>query len=472
MDEKFKSNLGLILSVLGMAIGAGNIWRFPRLVGQYGGWFIILYIFFMVIWAVPLLMAEFSLGRHFQKGVVGAFVQAGGRPVAWMGAFVVVCSSAILFYYSVVTGWALKFFILTATSDIHSLQFDQYWYHFIHSGTTPVFYHFLSIGIVGLIILKGVVKGIEKVNLVILPFLFLLLIISAIFANTLPDASRGIGYLTDLSPTKLKDITIWMQALSQAAWSTGAGWGLVLTYAIYMKKEHNILKNSFYTIIGDGAGAILAALIVIPTMFALLPPDQALTELGKGNQGLSFIVLPGLFKNLSFGQFITPVFFLALFLAAISSMISMFEMLTRIFIDYGLPRKKATIVTMVLNFIFGIPSAMSMAFFNNQDWVWGLGLIIGGLFIGSIILKWGIPEFLQEVQISSKWEPYFRFVFQFLIPVFVVIMLAFWLYQSITFESTQWYNPFGTYTIGTTLVQWLIVLAILKYLNRRIGEIR
>ncbi|GAB4170269.1 MAG: sodium-dependent transporter [Calditrichia bacterium] len=468
-QEKFSSNFGLLMSILGMAIGAGNIWRFPRLAGEYGGWFIVLYFVFMIIWAVPLLSAEFALGRKFQSGVIRTFIKAGGKQFAWLGAFVVFCSSAILFYYSVVTGWALKYFTLSLSTSLDKVDFNQFWITYSTSKTGPVLFHLIVVVFVGLIVIRGINKGIEKANNIILPFLFLLLIIAVFFANRLPGSSKGISYLFSFDLDSLKNIKLWIQALSQAAWSTGAGWGLVLSYAIYMSQKQKIIKTSFLTVLGDGLGASLAALIIIPTLFAILPGETAaLQKLNEGNQGLSFIVLPSLFQKIPMGELLTPVFFLALFLAAISSMISLFEMLTRIFIDMKLSRRTAVIAVILLNSFLGIPSALSHTFFNNQDWVWGLGLLIGGFVFSILVLKWGIHNFIEETGIPRRYILIIQSIFKWIIPLLFSIMMGFWIYEAIQSNPGTWFNPFLTFGIGTCIFQWGIVLIAFKILNQKI----
>lgn len=471
MEERFGSRLGFILAVLGMAIGAGNIWRFPRLVGSYGGWFVVLYFIFMIIWAIPLLLAEFSLGRRFRKGVLGTFIAVGGEGSAWTGAFVLFCSSAILFYYSVVTGWALRYFFLSVSQNILTINFAENWNHFIESRYEPLFFHVLAIVLVAIVIMKGIRAGIEKFNLYLLPLLFILLIGTTAFSLSLEGAWKGVHYIFSFPAEQFHDPQMWMQALSQAAWSTGAGWGLILTYSNYMKEQENIVQNSLYTIIGDGMGSMLAALTIIPTLFAVLPSsDVAMEMLASGNQGLTFISLPSLFQTMTAGRWIAPVFFLILSLATISSMISMFEMLTKTLMDAGMSRKTATWSVAGVNLIFGIPSAISLGFFNNQDWVWGLGLMISGYFFGRLVLRWGIDSYLAEAGIPPAFKRLFVFFFRYLLPLFIVGILGFWFIQGYQSQPDSWYHPLKPFSVGTVIVQWSLVLLALRLFNKKLAQ--
>ena len=227
------TKIGFIMAALGMAIGTGNLWRFPRVVTKYGGGaFIFAWIIFLFIWALPLLMIEFSIGNKFKKGLIGSFKEGMGEKYSWMGAFVGLVSTAILFYYSVVTGWCIKYFF-TSVFDFNSLikGAEKYWETFT-SGPQPVFFNSISLLLGGFVILMGVSGGIEKVNKILIPMLFIILILGAIRAVTLPGSARGLEYLFSADFSRLKDFDVWINALSQSAWSTGAGWGLILTYSV------------------------------------------------------------------------------------------------------------------------------------------------------------------------------------------------------------------------------------------------
>jgi len=142
--DQFNSRFGLIAAALGMAIGAGNIWRFPRLAGQYGGSFLIPWIIFLFLWSIPLLIVEFSIGKNIRLGVVGSIKKIAGKNYTWMGIFISVCTTAILFYYSVVTGWSMKFFLLSLSGDLLKLDYDVYWMQYTSSVYQPLFFHVIS----------------------------------------------------------------------------------------------------------------------------------------------------------------------------------------------------------------------------------------------------------------------------------------------------------------------------------------
>jgi NSS family neurotransmitter:Na+ symporter len=453
-----------------MAIGAGNIWRFPRLAGKYGGAFLIAWLIFLILWSIPLLMVEFSLGKSTRRGPIGAFGLFLGKKFTWMGAFVTICTMAIMFYYSVVCGWALKYFFSAITGNLIDINHDKFWYDFTRSTSQPVIFHLIALILASIVIYKGIQKGIERANKILLPSLLILLILGAIRAITLPSAAQGLNYLFGVKFELFASYEMWLEALSQSAWSTGAGWGLVLTYSVYMREKEDVTLNAFITGFGNNSASLLAGLAIIPTIFSLTPSFQDATNaLNAGNQGLTFIVIPQLFEQLPGSKIFTSIFFIALFFAAISSLISMLELSTRTFIDFGMTRRKALPMVTLLTAILGLPSAISIDFFNNQDWVWGLGLIISGAFFTFAVIKNNVEKF-RQIYLNipqndlyvGKW---FDWLMKYLIPVEAVIMLSWWFYQSVTWDPQSWWKPISIYSLGTCLIQWGILIIFLIIFN-------
>ncbi len=464
-SDFFSSRWALILAALGMAVGTGNIWRFPRIVAQNGGGsFLIPWIIFLFLWSIPLLIIEFSLGKETRFGTVGAFGKFLGRKFTWMGAFVGFCTMAIMFYYSVVMGWCVKFFVASLSGDSGLAQSEQYWNSFT-SGYQPVFFHFIAMALGSFVIYKGVVAGIEKANKILIPTLFLLLILAAVRALTLPGAMAGLDYLFKPDLDLLLNHKTWLEALTQSAWSTGAGWGLILTYAVYMKKKEDVVLNSFIAGLGNNSASLLAAMVILPTIFAILPYEEAMQAVGAGNQGLTFIWIPQLFGQMPFGSFFMTIFFLALTAAALSSLIAMIELSTRIFMDAGLQRPKAILFVGSCGFLLGLPSAFSLDTLNNQDWVWGLGLILSGMFVAFAAIKYGVDKFRTGLVNSEGNDivagTWFNVIVKFLIPIEFLVLLGWWFWKTIAGDPEGWWMPFKTYSLGTVLLQWFIALAVL-----------
>lgn len=471
VKDIFTSRFGLVAATIGMAIGAGNIWRFPRLAGQYGGSFLIPWLIFLFLWSIPLLIVEFSIGKKSGKGTIGAFRIALGNKFSWMGWFVGFCTTAILFYYSVVCGWALKYFLISVDGTILRINHSAYWTAYASSVWQPILLHVFSVGLGGLVIYRGIVHGVEKFSKIVVPLLFVLLVTAAIKALSLEGSETGLSYFFRIRAADLVNYRIWLEGLSQSAWSTGAGWGLLLTYAVYARSREQIVGNSFMAGIGNNLASIIAGLAVIPTVFALSSStDQARQALASGNQGLAFIAIPQLFTKMPGGQLFAAIFFLALFFAAISSLISMIELTTRLFMDFGFKRRPAVMLVTLIAALLGIPSASSPAFFNNQDWVWGLGLMLSGFFFTFAVIRIGtgifIDEWLKPARFVRASKVVFGLLFYVLLPLEFALMLGWWFIQSVQWSPDSWWNPWDTYSIATTLLQWAAVIVTGLVFNR------
>ena len=471
-DEQFATRWGILLAALGMAVGTGNIWRFPRVAAANGGGaFLIAWLVFIVAWSAPLVMAEFALGKHTRRGPAGAIGHLIGARHTWLGGFVGLCTCFIMFYYSVVTGWCMKYFVATLTGGLHGADAQGYWERFTAAGAEPVVYHFLAMAIGCWIISRGVVKGIERTNRIMVPVLFALLVVAALRALMLPGAVKGLGFLFTPEWGQLLSHKVWIEALSQSAWSVGAGWGLVMTYGVYLKKKDDFVLTSYTTTFGDYSASLLAGIAVMCTVFAVLPEVDARAALGAGNEGLTFTWLPRLFEQIPAGRLFMALFFLALSFAAMSSLIAMIELATRMGVDLGIARRHAVPLVGVVGFILGLPSAWRLDIFQNQDWVWGLGLMVSGLFIAIALAIFGTDRFRREV-INTEDEPHpvgawFTFVMRYVVPVEFVALMVWWFYQSAAnYDREGWWDPRHTYSVGTTVVQWGLLIILLLLVNR------
>ena len=477
--EMFSSKWGIILAGLGMAVGTGNIWRFPRVVSQNGGGaFIIAWLIFLFIWSIPLLIIEFSIGRNYKTGVISSFGKLMGKKYTWMGSFVAFVTIAIMFYYSVVTGWCIKYFFATVFQNLICKDSQQFWGSFTNS-IEPVLFHLIAILIGSLIIYLGVVKGIERANRIMIPSLFFLLIIACIRSLTLEGAIQGLEFLFYPNISKLTDYKIWLNALSQSAWSTGAGWGLILTYAIYSREKETPVHTSITLGLGNNTASILAGMAIIPTVFSFFynqdfSLSKVINVMEAGNQGLTFIWLPHLFTKISGGSFFLALFFLTLTFAAFSSLISMLELGTRIFIDAGFSRKKSILIIGTMGFFFGLPSAISMGFFNNQDWVWGLGLMVSGFFFTICVIKYGVKNFrenfINSIEKRFKLGKWFDILVLIILPLEFLAMISWWFWQSYSQDPESWLKILSSYTVGTVVFQLILAILIFITLNKIISS--
>ncbi|MEX0994435.1 MAG: sodium-dependent transporter, partial [Balneolaceae bacterium] len=351
--ERFATKWGLIISVLGIAVGTGNIWRFPRIAAQNGtedgaGAFLVAWLCFLFLFSIPLIIAEYGIGRHGRKGVIGSFIKMVGRKYAWMGSFIGFVATAIMFYYSVVAGWCLYYLIesIFATLPDSVEQADVIWNGF-QASPLPSLFHLIIITCGGFVIIKGV-RAIERINNLLIPSLVLVLIISLFKAITLPGSGEGVAYLFTPDWSTLKNPGLWLEALTQNAWDTGAAWGLIMTYGAYMRMSDDITISAFQTGIGNNLISLIAAMIIFSTVFGTLGARMSNSEIlevmqtsGPASTGLTFMWMPQLFNEMAGGRIFAILFFLGLTFAAFSSLISMIELATKVFVDMGVKRKTA-----------------------------------------------------------------------------------------------------------------------------------
>jgi len=470
-SEVFSSRWGMLLAMLGMAVGTGNIWRFPRIAATNGGGsFLVAWAVFLLLWSVPLLILEFGMGKGTRRGAVGAFIKTIGPKFAWMGAWVAFVATAIMFYYSVVMGWTIRFLIAAAMGDVPATPPGSFWEGYAGTSSALVT-HVIAMSL-GLYVVSKGVRGIEKAARFLIPSLIVLVIVLAIRAVTLPGASEGLAFLFTPNLGELMNAEIWLQALTQNAWDTGAGWGLVLTYAIYMRSREDTALNAFVIGFGNNSMSLLAGIMVLCTVFSVMPgaADQIV---GAGNEGLTFIWVPQLFDQIPGGRIFMVLFFLALTFAAWTSLVAMIELASRILRDLGMSRGRSLVLVGVAGLGFGIPSALNMDVFANQDWVWGVGLMLSGLFFAIAVLKYGVTKWREtfintgdsDIHIGPWWDWAIR-----LVVVEAVVLMGWWLWGAQGESFTETWTLFSPYNVGSVVIQWGVVLIVLLALNRKLVQ--
>ena len=503
MKERFSTRAGMMLAMLGMAVGTGNIWRFPRIVAKNGGGeFLVAWFVFLFLWSIPIILLEFGMGRKTRRGPIKAFMEMMGPKWAWMGAFCVLVTTFITFYYCVVAGWTARYAIAAILQEIPGAKPGAFWVDFTGS-FVPVLFHGLIIGATSWVVIKGV-KGIEKVTTWLMPALIVLILILCVRSVFLPGASDGLAFLFSVDWGNLAHPTIWVEALIQNAWDTGAGWGLVLCYAAYMRDNEDTTLNAVLLPTANNLISLFAAIMIFSTVFSAVPQlmEKAIedpsvldgltslsnavkdgatfspqlmqeTIFNEGNKGITFIWMPELFKTMYMGQFFMILFFIALAFAAFTSMIAQVEVTTRAFVDAGMKRKKAVKIICGGIFALGIPSAIWMPVLDNQDWVWGVALMLAGLFFAISVIPYGVKKFREEhlnhadsnIKIGVWWDV----VIRVLAPIQMLALLIWFAYDNISNNPDTWFKPFSLadpYNVGTVLFQWFIVLALLILFNK------
>ena len=492
----------MMLAMLSMAVGTGNIWRFPRIVASNGGGeFLVAWVICLFTWSIPLILIEFGMGRKTRLGPVGAFVRTIGARFAWMGGFIAFVAVAIMAYYSVVTGWTLRYAIGAGLGQVTAENSVGFWRDFSTSGA-PVLPHVVSILLATFVVAKGV-KGIERTTTILMPILILIILTLTGRALMLPGASDGLAYFYGVDWDQLGNATIWLQALTQNAWDTGAGWGLILVYAAYMRQNEDTALNAFMLPAANNFVSLCAGMMVFCTVFTVVPQlvasiatnPAALTDFpdlqkaiaggatldadlvqktifGAGNEGVTFIWIPKLFATLPSGGIFMTLFFVALFLAAFTSLVSMVELGTRVLLDMGWTRARAVWVVGAFGLVLGLPSAFSLDILHNQDWVWGVALMLSGLFFAIAVIRMGPAKFRAEqinhqhsnIRIGAWWDWFIRI----LVPFEAIALMGWWMWQV---RGPGSMNPFGIENIGTILFQWAVVIGLLLLFNKQLARI-
>lgn len=424
--NQWTSKIGFILATAGAAIGLGNLWKFPYLMGRNGGFpFLIAYLFFIIILGIPVMITEMSLGRKTRHNPVRAYQDIHPRAKI-VGIFGVLAAFLILSYYSVIGGWILKYFF----SYLTTLQAPADFNAFIGSSWEPIVWHGIFMFLTIAICLYGI-KGIEKASTFMMPMLFVLLIIVIVRSVTLPGASEGLAFIfkPNMESFHLESINA---ALGQVFYSLSLCMGITVTYGSYLNKKESIPGSCIKVAVLDTMVAILAGIAIFPAVFAFgLEPGQG--------PGLIFGTLPKVFSSITGGGFFAIAFFALVFLAALTSAIALLE----VSVSYALERwkfgrKKTVIVTGVLIFLIGIPSALSFGVLGdvtilNYSVFDFIGMItdnillpLGGLFMCYYIgWKWSPKYLVEEIEqegIIFKWKKVWIFCVRFITPILVLIV--------------------------------------------------
>ena len=321
--DSFGSRFGALVAMAGSAVGLGNLWRFPYLVGENGGAaFIIIYILLSFVICLPIFISEFVIGRRSQKNAFAAFRDlSGGSAWRWVGLFTIIVPLVVLSYYSVIGGWSVEY-LLKSVSFLFSGEASQSVFHsmftdFVSSTWAPLIAHTAFLLVTTLIVIVGIKDGIEKFSKVMMPLLFFMVVAIAIYSMTLPGASAGLDYLFNPDFSKITGKAI-AAALGQAFFSLSLGFGTIMTYASYVSKKENIMFQSAATAVSDLMFALIAGMAIMPAVFAFgLNPQSG--------PGLVFETLPFVFGQMPAGGVVAILFFLALLVAALTSSISMLE---------------------------------------------------------------------------------------------------------------------------------------------------
>ena len=411
----FASKIGVVAAAAGSAVGLGNIWRFPSQAADGGGAiFIFVYIVCILFFGIPVMMSEFIIGRSARANTAGAFNKlAPATPWKWVGRLGVLTGFLIMGFYMVVSGWTLVYLSQSITGQL--LSVDNFSAHFNNLLANPLkqtIWMIVFTLLTAYFILSGVRKGIEKSTKIFMPILFLFLIILAIRAILLPGAGAGLDFLFKPNFENVKS-TVFLDAMGQAFFSLSVGMGCLITYGSYFNKNINLPKTAVQVSVLDTLVAIISGMIIFPAAFALTAnPSTIVDELVTGGPGLLFITIPELLNQMPGSMIWSAMFFCLLALAALTSTISLMEVVT-IYIseEYRMSRKKSTLLVTIGVIILGVISSYSTGFFNILDVSTAKYMLpAGGLFI-SIFVGWYLNKRIVTAELTNEGKLKFGIAF-------------------------------------------------------------
>lgn len=432
----WSSRFGFIMASAGSAVGLGNIWKFPYITGMHGGGaFVLFFIFCIVTVGIPIMVAEMVIGRHTHKDPVGAFRSVKGgywTAAGWLG---VIAGFVILSYYSVVAGWAVDYlwmsirgtFSATRASGVPELFSDL-----LASGWSQLFWQAVFMGMTIFIVLGGVSRGLERANKIMMPILFLILVLLAVKGLFSPGGKQALQFLF-YPDWSLLDPPAMLEAMGHAFFSLSLGMGAMLTYGSYADEKTSIPGVAITVSIMDTCVAILAGLAIFPIVFTFGMQPSA-------GPGLVFKTLPIIFSQMPGGSAIAVLFFLLLVFAALTSSISLLEVVVAYYCDEKKwDRRKATLFMGLLIFLLGVPSALSNNFLKDLHLIGGRNFLdtidllatnyilpLGGLLI-AVFTGWVFTTRLAKGELEKgavrfHFFPAWHFLIKYVSPVLVAIV--------------------------------------------------
>ncbi|UCE17662.1 MAG: sodium-dependent transporter [Gemmatimonadota bacterium] len=438
--EQWGTKIGFILAAAGSAIGLGNVWKFPYITGENGGAaFVLVYLFCIVIIGWPIMLAELTIGRKAQRNPVGAFKILKPNSLWFLvGSLGILAGFFILSYYSVVAGWMMAYAYKAVTGVFQNFpapaSAGEHFGQFSASPLWSIVIHALFMILCILIVSKGIKGGIERWSKILMPVLFIILILLVIRGVTLPGGSRGLSFLfkpdfSSITPTAV------LIALGHAFFTLSLGMGAMITYGSYMSESENLPFNGLMVVFLDTFIALLAGVAIFTSVFAMnLDPTAG--------PGLVFHVLPAVFQQMPGGILFGTLFFLLMTIAALTSGISLLEVVSAYFIDeQGWKRQRAVLSTGAIIFLIGIPSALSFGLMRNWTFFFKMNVFdfvdflavnymlpIGGLMIAFFAgWIWGSHRVIEEMRVGNPnflAGPYWSFLVRFITPLGILVVIG------------------------------------------------
>jgi neurotransmitter:Na+ symporter, NSS family len=425
--EMWGSRMGFILAAVGSAVGLGNMWRFSYATAEHGGAaFVMFYIFLTFLIGVPVMIAELGIGRSTRRSPIGALRRSGGAAWVPLGFLFVAAGFLILAYYSVIAGWVTRYAIDALLSPFPAdagAYFGE-----VTSGMTPILYHLFFMAAVIFIVAGGVRGGIERVATWFMPVLALIIVGLAIWAMTLTGASAGYSFYLSPSFDELFSLDTVASASSQALFSLSLGMGAMLTFASYLRRDTDLPREATTIALSDFGIAFIAGLVVFPVIFALGLEGAV----GESTVGALFISLPGAFQQMgSTGHVVGALFFTALFIGALTSGVSLLEVVVASVVDESkISRRTASVIAGIIIALLGILPATSLDILGAMDAIASeVFLPLGALGL-ALLVGWGPPSRNLEAFLEGTTPGIRRLMVGWLwtlrvaVPPFIVLVLS------------------------------------------------
>ena len=450
--DTFGSKIALVAATVGSAVGLGNVWRFPAETQANGGAaFLLVYVACVFLLGVPVMLGEFALGRGIKEDAVGVYRRLAGKTPWWLaGTLPIIASYMILSFYIVVAGWTLEYFFFSVTGDLYQssseviahpwseacdVQFKIKMTEYIQSDFKPIIFTFIAIILNLLILVNGVKKGIGKISNILMPILFVLLLLFCCVSLSLPKAAEGLKFFMNPDFSKITPM-VCVNALGQAFFSLSLGMGVLITYASYFPKDTKLVTTAITVSSLDLLVALMMGIIIFPavTSFGLM---------GNGLEGatLVFVTLPQVFSQMHFSEFWSALFFLLLFVAALTSTISIAEVTIKFFEDrFKVSRIKSCLLVILPLFFLSSVCSLSQgtlshikifgySIFDALDACSSNILLPVGAIIMSIFIGWYVDkkvlkdEMTNHGEINSIMYPIVAFILKWIAPVLITIVL-------------------------------------------------
>ncbi|XP_071804584.1 uncharacterized sodium-dependent transporter YocR-like [Asterias amurensis] len=478
----FQTKIGLALSCIGCVVGTGNIWRFPRILANNSGekgclQFLMIWVIFLFIWSIPMLIIEYSVGRFTKKSTILSFQKMIGVENMWGGAWIALVTLGIAAYYSVIVGWCLYYLFFFIANELPEtfVESNSIFHNFSEDSFFPVLCHFVAIAFGAFSVAWGV-KSIELANCVVVPVFLVLLLFTFIWSMTLENAGTGIKFMFSPDWEQFKQPGLWVDAVTQNAFDTGAGSGLFVSYAAYMTSKNGIVRYGTLVPLCNNVISLLCGMLTFSTVFSSELRNGSSTEEivnllqqnGPGNTGLTFIWMPILYNKINGGRVFMVFFFFSLLLAGFSSLVAQLELFVHNMKDFGVSRKIATPVVALVVFFSGLGSALSLNFLVNQDFVWGFGLLLSGMALQFLVIRYGVHKFREELVnkfSESDWPlpVIWEWIVKFVAPLEALTLIVWWAVTTIM-NSDPWYG-FSTESFMITIAQWSGFFLLILLLN-------